>query len=88
MLAAVLWLTLWCSVSAQRGRDAALVSVLGDPGMAHPVPAVAYCAWSFCNYAAQPAEYTVQHTRLADCGDAVRVDLVTAAVARFDVDTS
>jgi hypothetical protein len=49
-------------------------SRLGDPGMRAATPAVAMCAWSFCNGAAQPQEYRALPTRMADCNPFVTDD--------------
>jgi hypothetical protein len=36
------------------------------------IPAVAYCSWSFCNYAAASLGYPTFTTRMADCPGQVR----------------
>lgn len=50
------------------GTGAGYVSVIGDPGLANPVPAVAYTGWNFCNGALAPPVYNQSVSpRLADC---------------------
>lgn len=65
LLLACAWAT---AIAGSRQPGAAWRSILGDPGMADPLPATAFTAWNFCNGArAPPAFSPTPAPRMADC---------------------